>query len=1247
RFSHLAIYCAVRCLKVGRRELWQQFNNGDNLLFREADFRSPGESSLFRELWKLPDADARTLAGRLALACQAPLETSPLLDEILVWDTGKVVPLSVPQESAVRSLLASKPKPTSPAKAVAMAVAALPAVEPKQSTIKTQATSDEGTLPASAFEEVVTPPRRVLSSLLHAVVAPVRAVDQFLLAAVGQDNTILHNFLRATTVVSLIVAAAILGWQTSPSPPLKLRPVEPQIVETGKPLKVVAALETTRRWKEKLHFSLGPQAPFGASIDPETGSLTWIPKPDQAPGQYDIVVLVKTIDGRHDEMSIRVTVPPVPLKFNPIAPQTVQAGKSLRMAISVENAEVWRGRLRYGFAGRGPPGATIDPQTGEFSWMPAEDQDSESRDVAVVVTTLNGQSARGVFTIWVTGPPIGRQIRTFQGHTEYITSVAFSPDGRHVLTGSHDHTAILWDAASGQKLHVFTGHSEHVCSVAFSPDGRQILTGSSDKTAILWDASTGRQLQTFHHFIVQSVAFSPNGRQVLTGAFDPAAILWDAVSGEKIEKFAGSFSTESVAFSPDGRQMLTGGRSVGQRADSIQDSAILWDISTGQQIRAFQGHTDTVKSVVFSPDGRRVLTGAYDGTAILWDAANGQKLHTFQGQPLQGFGRLRDAVAVAFSPNGRRILTAGSSDDGAILWDAASGQYLYTFHGHNRVNSVAFSPDGRQILMGLDDNTATLWNAGTSGSAGVVPRPVPPAEKSSAPVASTAPKTPRLRPIPPQTIEAGKRLTVDVSVEDAQSWEGKLRFGLAPNAPAGATIDPWSGQFTWTPTENQAPGTYDIVVSVESLEGRIARTNFTVTTVAPKPVPWGDREITLNLGGGIKLELILISAGSFVMADENSVRIRDVTITQPFYLGKYHVTQEQWQTIMGNNPSHSQGPKNPVESVSWDDCAVFVNKLNGKFGIEREGFRLPTEAEWEYACRAGTVPDKHRERDIYDFGWVGNNSAVTTHPVGKKKPNEWGLYEMRGNVRQWCADWYQIRFDDKSTAIDPTGPSFGSNRVCRGCSWDNFAGQWEIGRRYGIAPSAVVNTIGLRVACGVHPAFRDSLKIERQRTEEKEASDNSTENDDPSKADSPNNDSYYAIAVVDKNGHELVWSKVGHGKQKEADKQLKAKLQELKRQSSDASVKWPRKVDEYVKLGQRQRQMRAARGFGRARPPTPEEQELTEQISALQKEVRELERQKDAILVPKRSMTHSRETAEKRIAQWTKEAKQPTRSRRR
>ena len=163
RFSHLAIYCAVCCLKVGRRELWQQFNNGDNLLFRESDFRSPGESSVFRELWKLPDANARTLVGRLALACEARLEEVPLLDDVLVKGDGKTVPLDGRQESAVKALLS--PKPT----IAAVAVAEPPAVAPEQIAATTQTISDEGTLPASAFEEVATPPRRVLSSLFRAV----------------------------------------------------------------------------------------------------------------------------------------------------------------------------------------------------------------------------------------------------------------------------------------------------------------------------------------------------------------------------------------------------------------------------------------------------------------------------------------------------------------------------------------------------------------------------------------------------------------------------------------------------------------------------------------------------------------------------------------------------------------------------------------------------------------------------------------------------------------------------------------------------------------------------------------------------------------------------------------------------------------------------------------------------------------------------------------------------------------------
>jgi WD40 repeat protein len=300
----------------------------------------------------------------------------------------------------------------------------------------------------------------------------------------------------------------------------------------------------------------------------------------------------------------------------------------------------------------------------------------------------------------------GHEIRIFAGHEDAVTSVAFSHDGRYVLTGSYDGTVWMSDVNNGEQIRVFTGNTGQINSVAFSPDNHSVLTGCEDGTARLWDVATGQEIRSFegHTASVNSVAFSPDGRTVLTGSGsfqspDNTARLWDAATGQEIRSFAGHTSLVlSVAFSPDGRSALTG---------SEDHTARLWDVATGQQIRLFAGHTERVNSVAFSSDGRSVLTGAgsqngKDDTARLWDVATGQQIHLFAGHA-------SPICCVAFSPDGRSVLT-GSRNPVAELWDVVSGLEVRSFLGHtDKVNSVAFSPNGRTVLTGNGDQ-ARLWD---------------------------------------------------------------------------------------------------------------------------------------------------------------------------------------------------------------------------------------------------------------------------------------------------------------------------------------------------------------------------------------------------------------------------------------------------------------------------------------------------------------------------------------------------------
>ncbi len=212
--------------------------------------------------------------------------------------------------------------------------------------------------------------------------------------------------------------------------------------------------------------------------------------------------------------------------------------------------------------------------------------------------------------------------------------------------------------------------------------------------------------------------------------------------------------------------------------------------------------------------------------------------------------------------------------------------------------------------------------------------------------------------------------------------------------------------------------------------------------------------------GGIKF--VFIPAGEFQMGtrygNEDERPEQKVVITEPFWMGKFEVTQGQWEAWMGNNPSKFRGRNLPVEQVNWDDCQAFIRKLNDRNGLYT--YRLPTEAEWEYTCRAGTTGDYSGDPDR--MAWYQPNSGGKTHPVGQKQPNAWGLYDMPGNVQEWCED--RKSYYRGFPVTNPTGgDSFQPERVCRGGSFGGATGDCRSTVRHGRRPQSKSFDLGFRL----------------------------------------------------------------------------------------------------------------------------------------------------------------------------------------
>ena len=333
-----------------------------------------------------------------------------------------------------------------------------------------------------------------------------------------------------------------------------------------------------------------------------------------------------------------------------------------------------------------------------------------SRDGRFVVTASSDRTAK----LWET--KTGRVVRTFKGHSSGVNSVDFSPDGRFIVTGSSDGSAKLWDTVTGREVKAFGSSDSYqgsmsfdsylasVNSVDFSPDGKYVVTGTFDGIK-LWDVRTGRILRSLSGSMVLSVSFSPDSRYVLTAGADRTARLLDIRTGKQVRTFTPSSYLRSgskpesdsgyiysAIFSPDGRYIVTSG----------YGAASLWDIQSAREIRTFQGHSDMIRSVGFSRDGKYLATGSEDKTVKVWDVSTGRKIVYFKDS-------LHAVRAVGLSPDGKYAVT-GNEYGTVRFYNISTGRIIWASgRGDNKVYFVRFSPDGSHLAVSTK-KVLQIWN---------------------------------------------------------------------------------------------------------------------------------------------------------------------------------------------------------------------------------------------------------------------------------------------------------------------------------------------------------------------------------------------------------------------------------------------------------------------------------------------------------------------------------------------------------